>query len=50
MGGHHNALMRRFCGFEYDVAPFLMDDVIPPPTAKDLDQVFAAQVAWDLHV
>ena len=42
-------LVRGFFGLQHDVAAFLMDDAIAPITAKSLDQVVPAQVAWDLH-
>jgi hypothetical protein len=49
MSGNYDALMRWLGGFKNDVAALLMDDGVAPTAAKHLDQVFAAQVAWNLR-
>ena len=50
VGGNRNALWRRLCSFENDVAAFLMDDAVTPVAAKPFHKIIAAEVARNLHV
>src|SRR5215469_4022329 len=41
-------LVQLFC-VQYNMAPFLMEDLIAPPLAEYLDEIVSAQVSRELH-
>jgi hypothetical protein len=49
VGRNGETLVRGFFGLQHDVAAFLMDDATAPTTAKGLNKVVPAEVAWDPH-
>lgn len=49
VSGHDDALMRRLFCLQYNMAPFLVEDLIAPALAQHLDEIVSAEVSRELH-